>query len=342
MRRRRLTASMLLLTALALGTAAQAAPAGVQAQAARESAQAAGIQKTTFLYATKNGEKLYLDRIVDTSVKVTGKRPAIIYSFGGGWEGGARSDPIADSFLDHLASTGYVVIAIDYRLGIKEAKAKGEFTPATAKDMYLRAIQWGVEDLFDATAYVLRNADAWNVDKGQIAILGSSAGATASLVAEYNLVNATPLALAHLPADFRYSGVVSMAGAFWLKGDNTPLTFKSAPAPIMFFHGSKDPLVTYDEVHAGFSGYGPAYFTRHFPGYPKWFVDVIDGGHVMAVAPMLDYRDEIDAFLRKLVKEKQRISVHSIEVDTIAKTFPNFQKLYGARIAALLGTAPQK
>lgn len=38
-----------------------------------------------------------------------------------------------------------------------------------------------------------------------------------------------------------------MAGAFWLKA-NTPLEFKNKPVPIMFFHGAKDQLVTYDEV----------------------------------------------------------------------------------------------
>jgi acetyl esterase/lipase len=47
----------------------------------------------------------------------------IIFSVGGGWEGGARDDKGLAPFLNHLASLGYTVVSIDYRLGIKEAKA---------------------------------------------------------------------------------------------------------------------------------------------------------------------------------------------------------------------------
>ncbi|MEI5680814.1 hypothetical protein AAAK29_21200 [Mesorhizobium sp. CCNWLW179-1] len=64
---------------------------------------------------------------------------------------------------------------------------------------------------------------------------------------------------------FPLCGVIAMAGAFWLPA-GTPLTFASKPAPIMFFHGGKDWLVTYDEVQDRFSGYGPQYYLREFPG----------------------------------------------------------------------------
>jgi acetyl esterase/lipase len=267
----------------------------------------------------------------------------IIHSVGGGWESGRRDEPIVVPFLNYLASLGYTVISIDYRLGIKEAKAKGEFTSANGVEMYLRAIQWGVEDLFDATSYVLKYTDAWNLDKDQIVILGGSAGATNSLVAEYNVANETELARAHLPAGFRYAGVISMAGAFWLKAD-TPLTFKSNPAPILFFHGAKDQLVTYDEVQGPFSGYGPVYYFRKFAGpeYPKWFVDFPEGDHVIAGAPMIDHRHEVAAFLQKLVKERQQISVHMVENDKIPKTFANFARLYGSKMSTGTANSPRK
>jgi hypothetical protein len=254
-----------------------------------------------------------------------------------------RYDRNSAPFFEYLASLGYVVVTIDYRLGMKQAKEQGELTPDNGVEMYLRAVQWGVEDLFDATSFVLRQAGDWNIDPDQVVIMGSSAGATNSLVAEFNVANGTGLALAHLPAHFRYAGVISMAGAFWLKAD-TPLTFKSQPAPIMFFHGAKDQLVTYDEVQGPFSGYGPAYYLREFagPDYPKWFVDFPEGDHIVSFAPMMDYRLEMAAFLQKLVRERQPLSVHTVEQAGIPKVFANFAKLYGDRMFLGAEAKPQE
>jgi hypothetical protein len=261
---------------------------------------------------------------------VVGKRPVVIFSVGGGWESAGRGDGGVSPFFDYLCSLGYTVVSIDYRPGIKIAKANGEMTADNGVEMYLRAIQWGVEDLFDATSYILERADEWNIDEDQIVILGGSAGATNSLVAEFNVANDTELARSHLPQGFRYAGVISMAGAFWLKAD-TPLTFKSKPAPILFFHGAKDQLVTYDEVQGPFSGYGPVYYFREFPGpdYPKWFVDYPEGDHVVAASPVIDCWHEIAAFLQKMARERQEISVHTIEEAKIPKTIFNVSKLFG-------------
>lgn len=301
----------------------QAAAAQTKPAAARST-----VQTTTFEYATNGGQKLLLDRIVDTSVKVNGKRPVLIVSFGGGWEGGARNDGGLNDATRHFTSQGYNVILIDYRLGIKIAKQNNEFTATNGTDLYLRAIQWSVEDLFDATSFVVKHADAWNIDKNRIVIMGGSSGATNSLVAEYNVANETQMAKARLPAGFRYAGVISMAGAFWLKAD-TPLTFKNKPAPIMFFHGAKDQLVTYDEIQGPFSGYGPVAYARMFPGpdYPKWFVDYPQGDHIIAGFPVIDSLNEMDSFLQRLVKERQEVSIHTVEEAKVPKTFGNAAKL---------------
>lgn len=324
-------ASKLALCA-ALMTSAWALPATALAKPAKEAAKPAdavtSLKRSSFPYATRDGQPIYLDLIVDKKLKVTGKRPVILFSYGGGWEAGSRTDPGLEKGIEAFTSIGYAVVAIDYRLGIKIAKDRGEFTPETGTDMYLRAIEWGVEDIFDATSLVVKNADEWNLDKNQIVLMGGSAGATNSLVAEYNVANETELARNHLPAGFRYAGVISMAGAFWLKA-NTPLLFKNKPAPIMFFHGAKDQLVTYDEVQGPFSGYGPVYFSRRFAGteYPKWFVDYPQGDHVIAGTPMSDSILEMRAFLQKLVKERQQLSIHTIEDGSPPKNFETFLKL---------------
>jgi hypothetical protein len=300
-----------------------------EANPSNDGDQTGNVQKATFEYAVKDSQKLFLDRFVDTSVNMAGKRPVIIFSIGGGWEYGGRGDGNVPPLFRYLASLGYTMVSIDYRPGIKIAKANGEMTAENGTAMYLRAIQWGVEDLFDATSYILEHADEWNVDKDQIVVMGGSAGATNSLVAEFNVANDTELTRAHLPQGFRYAGVISMAGAFWLKA-NTPLEFKSKPAPILFFHGAKDQLVTYDEVQGPFSGYGPVYYCRKFsgPDFPKWFIDYPQGDHIIAGAPAIDCWHEIAAFLQKMVKERQELSVHTIEHGKVPKNFGNAAKLF--------------
>ena len=296
--------------------------------AVRAAAAPVEVQKKTVVYSSKAGQPLQLDRYMASGSQFQGKRPVLIYSVGGGWETGDRADRVSVEFLQHFASLGYVVVSIDYRLGIKHAKQSGEMTPANIRQSYLRAIRWGVEDLYDATAYVLKHADEWNVDANRIVIVGSSAGATNSLVAEFNVANQTKLATTHLPATFRYAGVISMAGAFWLE-DNTPLVWKQQPAPIMFVHGGKDQLVTYeaDEKH---SAYGPVYAQQQFTsqGYSSWFIDVPEADHVMSFAGLVDYRSEMEAFLTKMVWERQEISVHTIEKGKVTKTFGNLAALY--------------
>lgn len=317
-------ASAALIAALAIGgctTVPAATPASPPAERV-------GLHTTSHLYATKDGQDLMLDVLVDNTVPVTGKRPVILFSFGGGWEGGARNDKGLVAGFQHFTAQGYAVIAIDYRLGMKIAKERNEYNSQTHTGMYLRAIEWSVEDIFDATALAIRNADAWNIDTNRIVLMGGSAGATNSLVAEYNVANETALARSRLPAGFRYAGVVSMAGAFWLKAD-TPLTFKNRPAPIMFFHGAKDQLVTYDEVQGPFSGYGPVAYFRMFPGhdYPKWFVDYPQGDHIIAGMPMIDALGEVDTFLQRLVKERQQVTIHTIEDGAVPKIFQNAARL---------------
>lgn len=272
-------------------------------------------QFSTHKFASKGGSDLYLNLFLPSSEAPERPRPLIIYSFGGGWQWGTRGDEkLADSFRE-LLNAGFSVAAIDYRLGIKEAKHAGEMTDANGSDMYLRAIQWGVEDLYDATRYLLDHADEFALDPTNFVAMGSSAGATNSLVAEWNLANGTNVAKKHLPGGFRYAGIIAMAGAFWLKA-GTPLTFSSAPAPIMFFHGSKDWLVTYDEIKSPFAGYGPAYYFREFPGpdHPKWFMDYPEGDHTISERPLTNRTLEMRAFVERFVVGREKLSVHTIEV----------------------------
>ena len=328
-------ASALCLILTPLGVQAAVRPAKAKPAAAAAQTPARGVERQTFLYATKDGQKLYLDRYVGKARTPGAKKPVLIFSFGGGWETGERNDFNIADFANYFAERGFDVVSIDYRLGVKAAKAKGELKPSNGVEIYLKAVQWGVEDLFDATSYVAGQGASWNIDTSKVVIVGSSAGATNSLVAIYNQANQTELAKAHLPDGFRFGGAIAMAGAFWLPA-NTPLTWKTAPPPMQFFHGAKDQLVTYTETQDGFSGYGPVAAQKSLSsqGYSSWFVDIPQADHVMSVAPMIDYRLEIEAFLDKMVLQGQSMTIHTVETDQVPKTFPNLMKLYGPAFQA--------
>ncbi len=87
----------------------------------------------------------------------TGRYPAIVMIYGGGWSAG-NSSQNAD-FGDFFAARGYVVVAIEYRL-----------TPK-----YRFPAQ--VEDVSRALAFVREQAEAYEIDRDRISLLGWSAGA---------------------------------------------------------------------------------------------------------------------------------------------------------------------
>ena len=51
---------------------------------------------------------------------VEGKRPCMMFVFGGGFVGGQRDNELYTTYFDFLTSNGYDVVSIDYRLGLKK------------------------------------------------------------------------------------------------------------------------------------------------------------------------------------------------------------------------------
>lgn len=197
--------------------------------------------KKTFTYAVKNGGDLRMDkyRLADES---TEKQPCVIFMFGGSFRGGTRDSKEYINYFNDLAEHGHTVISIDYRLGLKDVKPQSmaDVIPALK-----RAIDWAVEDLYDATTFVVQHAGEWNIDPGKIIISGSNAGAIAVLQAEYERCNDGPL-ITQLPRNFRYAGVVSFAGAI-LTFSNT-LQWEKKPAPMILFHGDADGTVPFAKL----------------------------------------------------------------------------------------------
>lgn len=281
----------------------------------KATAEIPGIHRETFLYAVKEENELFLDRLIDSSTVGKDPKPVFIYSHSGAWEAGQRNESESTPFLEFIARKGYVVAAIDYRLGIKEIRKKNRLNEGNMSESYLAALDMAVDDLLSATAYILNQADSWNIDPKMVVLGGFGSGAANSLKAEYEACG-TNLSLKFLPEGFNYAGVVSMSGALWLSDQSSLPVWSGRPCPHLFIHGSSDHVMPYNETRcAGFSSYGPAYLYRRLSelDHPVWFYDIQGGNHLSPSLENSDYYEQIDLFLKHFVREKRHKIIHTIE-----------------------------
>lgn len=209
----------------------------------------------TAKYAVKDGEELYLDIYeprTGSETEIDGrKKPTIVFMFGGAFCTGTRDYEGFSTWFTKMVSRGYRIVSIDYRLGLKGVEVKKSLKLAGKLD---NAIQMAVADLFSATNYLIDNAEELGIEKDNIVISGSSAGAITALQAEYEICNGTDAAKV-LPDGFNYAGVMSFSGAVFIH--KRRLEFAKTPAPIMMLHGTKDSIVPYRGIKAfgmGFLG----------------------------------------------------------------------------------------
>ena len=168
------------------------------------------VLKETLVYSVKDGQELLMDKYVDPAVPYDGGRPVLIYAFGGGFAMGSRSSAFQIPYYKHFVDRGFVVLAIDYRLGVKApegGKVEDLPVPEGYETRFDYAVRIACEDMIDATAYVVAHADEWGVDPTKIILSGSSAGAMTSLNAAYEVAGEREFA-SRLPEDFNYGGVI--------------------------------------------------------------------------------------------------------------------------------------
>ena len=272
-------------------------------------AQAQKVEKQTFVYAVKEADTLRLDRYVALSPD-SRLKPCLLFVFGGGFVAGTRDNPGSLSYLEYYAQRGYVVVSIDYRLGMKKAMQAGPINGETFPQAWLMTLAMATGDLYDATAYIVDHAAEWGVDKDMIVASGSSAGAITVLMGEYGICNDHPLAQQKLPQGFNYAGVISYAGAIF--DTQEEMRWAKNPAPMMLFHGDADRNVPYGIVtYEGAGFFGSKHIAEELTRkrVPHWFYSVADTDHIMASRPMTDNRYEIDSFLEKLVRQRQPLVI---------------------------------
>lgn len=209
-------------------------------------------------------------------------------------------------------------MSIDYRLGLKPLIDEPEVKRSVFdfRKMLISAIDVAAEDLIDATAFVVSNADVLGVDASKIVTLGSSAGAITALQAEWAICNEKPVA-AVLPEGFNYSGVVAMAGA--ICAPSRTLKWKHSPCPLMLFHGTADANVPYGRQSLfGVSLHGSEAIVESLDelGSPYWFYDAANIDHNFSWRPMYFLRPEIELFAERMAFGGQKLQIRQRVDDT--------------------------
>jgi poly(3-hydroxybutyrate) depolymerase len=272
----------------------------------------------TYQYAERDTLQLYLDFY--TPKQVHDSTICVVYVFGGGFIGGHRDGEFEKGYFKQLVDEGFMVAAIDYRLGLKGAKNLS----ITNSEPLENAINMATEDAILAIAYLLDHAAELKVNKDWIMMVGSSAGAITSLQVDYALCN-NFLNSSILPADFRLAGVVSYAGAIFSHEGKVKYR-NHEPAPTMMYHGMADRLVPYKQISffsIGFYGtdalvkqfekYDYPYFARRFEGY----------GHSVAIGGPLTV-DDLLWFCRHYVYGKERLQVDGTYTNLDPAAMPPF------------------
>jgi dienelactone hydrolase len=250
------------------------------------------IEVTTSTYAVYENDSLQLDYY--RAKKAKGKLPLVVYVHGGGFQSGQRGGRGLINFANKLAGRGYAVASISYRLTMKD-KGFGCDTDALLKK---HAFDDASTDIDLAVAYMFEHNEDFLVDESKIVLSGSSAGAEAVLNTVYDFEHTL------LPSDFKYGGVISMAGALTTLENIS----EESAIPTQMFHGTGDNLVPYDVAPHHYCTknqpgywmlYGSGAIARKLKGLGKtyYLYSLYGGSHRWAGDPMELFFDDIVDFL---------------------------------------------
>ena len=128
-------------------------------------AQAPKVQIHNYCYSENATHKLNLDIYING--EDNRKKPCVVVIHGGSWSSGSNKD--LPALNHHLASKGYIVVAVNYAL------SPLSHYPAESKDI-IKAIE-----------YLNTNAEKFNIDTNNIFLLGRSAGGQLAQMVGFNL-----------------------------------------------------------------------------------------------------------------------------------------------------------
>lgn len=246
------------------------------------------VIKTTYDYSPD----LQFDYYVSGAVRE--KMPLVVYVHGGGFSHGVRDDDNTVRFATELAQRGYAVASVSYRLTMKGIG----FGCDTETNNKLAAIDSASYDVSLAIKYIIDNSNEFGIDHNKIVVAGSSAGAETVLNMAFVYENEI------LPSDFKYAGVIGMAGAI----STLQKIDKDRAVPTQLFHGTGDRKVPYgiaphhycnDEDKGFWMLYGSKPIAERLKGLGGsiYFTTINGGDHSWSGSPMSKCLNEIIDFL---------------------------------------------
>lgn len=256
------------------------------------------VPDTTCLFAVKGTDSLYLD--VYHPSEMNDGLPTVLYVFGGGFSSGVRNDSLMKSYYKMWLDEGYSVVAIDYRLGLKNKTGVNLLKLANEDN----PVPLAVADLYSATTFLWENKSVLNVNAGNLVLIGSSAGAITVLTAEFERVRGGELT-SELPKDFRYGGIISYSGAVF-SNHGRPVIAEGL-APLMLVHGTADRIVTYKAFKFMKYGlFGTNYVSKRLDKkqIPHYTVRMTDNGHEVAISMFQNFENSL-WFVEHMVRKAE-------------------------------------
>jgi predicted peptidase len=263
------------------------------------------VDSRTITYHRNESEFLQLDfyQPVDDKLRA---RPLILYVHGGGFAGGRRDELRYRQFAQRMARRGFALASISYRLTMKGKS----FSCDQAAKNKIQTFKYATEDIWRATNFILSRSEQLGIDQDKIILAGSSAGAEAVLHAAYwtakDLIDLPEQPA--LPEDFKYGGVISMAGALV----DTLLISKENAIPTLLFHGTCDNLVPFgtaphhycEEAEKGYlmlHGANSIAKRLHHLNGSYWFVAQCGGAHEWNDRPLFDFVQPMSEAILEMV-----------------------------------------
>jgi Carboxylesterase family len=262
--------------------------------------------KRSFVYAVKDTNSLGLDIYTLKDADSTNRRPCIIFAFGGAFVTGRRDDSIYNRYFNTLVENNWIVVSISYRLGLRGVRHVSKFKIKPFRN----AVNMAVDDMYDATNWVIHHAASFGIDTSRILLSGSSSGAITALTADFERNNDYAEA-AKLPTGFQYAGLITFSGALLsFKGS---LKYKQTPAPKLMFHGTADQIVPYEKIRfLNRAFYGSSWIAKisKEKNYPYYLYSEVGIGHEVSYLPMVYNLPVILDFLDKFILMEKQFEIN--------------------------------
>lgn len=178
------------------------------------------------------------------------ERPVIVMLHGGAFIMGDKGTSTISELAENFARKGYVVAAINYRIG---------FNPAS-KSSLERSAYRAVQDARAALRFLSYNAGDYRIDSDCIFLAGSSAGAITSLNAAFMKEEERPEStrgnIWQLQKDlggldestntYQDTYTIRAVANLWGAVHDTNLIDREEKIPVMSFHGDADKIIPFD------------------------------------------------------------------------------------------------